>query len=245
MAENATDITHNTHNTELLVGNKKMTKQDLEELKVILKIYIRIILYVDNLLIIKSRNLESSEEENIKDALKQYGMFRRASDQVNSHSFAQFMLEQWFKNLCSDTNPSKCGEYDEFSKLFRQIELSNLDIEEFQTKLFGILNAINSKITQTTKVKAMKEALKKLISDLNNVNKEETITKIIDDIKNLITILMKQKKDDKSDPFTNIQDELEELLNQILNDLLMTDTKETQITEIQSKETQIGKTVSP
>ena len=89
------------------------------------------------------------------------------------------------------------------------------------------------------------KALKKLIIDLNNVNKEETITKIIDDIKNLITILMKQKKDDKSDPFTNIQDELEELLNQILNDLLMTDTKETQITEIQSKETQIGKTVSP
>lgn len=207
-----------TNKRELSVENKKMTKQDLEELKVILKIYIRIILYVDNLLIIKSRNLESSEEENIKDALKQYGMFRRASDQVNSHSFAQFMLEQWFKNLCSDTNPSNCGEYDAFSKLFRQIKLSDLDIKEFQTKLFEILNAINSRITQTTKVKAMKEKLKKLINGLNSVNADEGIKIIIDDIKEL---MKQEKKEDGSDSLMSEQE-----LNNLLKDIFVTEVQQ-------------------
>jgi hypothetical protein len=164
----------------------KITKQDLEGLKVTLKIYIRMILYIDNLFNIKSRNLESSEEENIGDALKQHGMFRRLSDQINSYSFTEFMLNQLFHEACRDTNPSKCGEYDEFSKLFREMNLTNIDIEAFQKNLFYILDTINAKITQTIKVKAMKSEIVKLINNLNNASKKDDIDEIIEKIKKLL-----------------------------------------------------------
>ena len=70
-----------------------MNKSDLLEIKYTLKIYIRIILYINSLFIIKNRTLTLSEEANIGDALIQHGMFRRSYDQVNSYSFTQFMLQ--------------------------------------------------------------------------------------------------------------------------------------------------------
>ena len=197
----------------------KITKQDLEGLKVTLKIYIRMILYIDNLFNIKSRNLESSEEENIGDALKQHGMFRRLSDQINSYSFTEFMLNQLFHEACRDTNPSKCAEYDEFSKLFREIKFTKLDIEEFQRKLFNILDRINAKITQTRKVKAMKSEITKLINNLNNASKKQDIDKIIKDI----TDLLKQEKidsEESSDDAPFMAD-----ITNLINDLFYNDNE--------------------
>ena len=141
----------------------KITKQDLAGLKVTLKIYIRMILYIDNLFNIKSRNLESSEEENIGDALKQHGMFRRLSDQINSYSFTEFMLNQLFHEACPDTNPSKCGEYDEFSKLFREMNFTNIDIEEFQRKLFMNKQANDGKSVQSLQVICMVKVFQKIV----------------------------------------------------------------------------------
>ena len=212
-----------------------MTKQDLAELKVTLKIYIRMILYIDNLFNIKSRNLESSEEENIGDALKQHGMFRRLSDQINSYSFTEFMLNQLFREACRDTNPSKCGEYDEFSKLFREMNFTNIDIEEFQRKLFNILDRINAKITQTKKVKAMKSKITKLINNLNNASIKQDIDNIIKDI----TDLLKQEKidsEESSDDAPFMAD-----ITNLINDLFYNDnegqqqnTTETQTDSIES-----------
>jgi hypothetical protein len=190
----------------------KITKQDLAGLKVTLKIYIRMILYIDNLFNIKSRNLESSEEENIGDALKQHGMFRRLSDQINSYSFTEFMLNQLFHEACRDTNPSKCGEYDEFSKLFREMNLTNIDIEAFQKKLFNILDTINAKITQTIKVKAMKSKIVKLINNLNNVSTKEDINKIIEEIKKLL----ETEKDEEGKPLMK-KGELDTLLKDLFS----------------------------
>jgi hypothetical protein len=193
-------------------GTIKITKQDLAGLKVTLKIYIRMILYIDNLFNIKSRNLESSEEENIGDALKQHGMFRRLSDQINSYSFTEFMLNQLFHEACRDTNPSKCGEYDEFSKLFREMNLTNVDIEAFQKKLFNILDTINAKITQTKKVKAMKSEIVKLINNLNNASIKQDIDKIIEEIKKLL----ETEKDEEGKPLME-KGELDSLLRDLFS----------------------------
>jgi hypothetical protein len=190
----------------------KITKQDLAGLKVTLKIYIRMILYIDNLFNIKSRNLESSEEENIGDALKQHGMFRRLSDQINSYSFTEFMLNQLFHEACRDTNPSKCGEYDEFSKLFREMNFTNIDIEEFQRKLFNILDRINAKITQTKKVKAMKSEIVKLINNLNNASKKDDIDEIIEEIK----MLLETGTDEEDKPLMD-KEELDSLLKDLFS----------------------------
>jgi hypothetical protein len=96
------------------------------------------------------------------------------------------MLNQLFHEECRDTNPSKCAEYDEFSKLFREIKFTKFDIEEFQRKLFDILDKINAKITQTKKVKAMKSEIIKLINKLNNASIKQDIDKIIEEIKKLL-----------------------------------------------------------
>jgi hypothetical protein len=213
----------------------KITKQDLAGLKVTLKIYIRMILYIDNLFNIKSRNLESSEEENIGDALKQHGMFRRLSDQINSYSFTEFMLNQLFHEACPDTNPSKCGEYDEFSKLFREIKFTKFDIEEFQRKLFNILDIINAKITQTKKVKAMKSKITKLINNLNNASTKDNIDNIIKDITNLL----KQEKIDSGESSDDAPFMVD--ITNLINDLFYNDnegqqqnTTETQTDSIES-----------
>jgi hypothetical protein len=198
-----------------------MTKQDLAGLKVTLKIYIRMILYIDNLFNIKSRNLESSEEENIGDALKQHGMFRRLSDQINSYSFTEFMLNQLFHEACRDTNPSKCGEYDEFSKLFREMNFTNVDIETFQRKLFDILDKINAKITQTIKVKAMKSEIVKLINNLNNASEKEDIDKIIQKIKKLL----ETGTDEEGEPLME-KGELNTLLRDLFSKIKIDDEAE-------------------
>ena len=153
----------------------KINKQDLLEIKYTLKIYIRIIFYIDNLFLIKNRSLTSSEGENVSDALIQHGLFRRAYDQINSYSFTQFMLQNMFTKICSESHTGKCDEYDELSKLFKNIGLNTNDIKTIKTKLFKVLDEINARITQSERVKAMKAKIKKLIEDLNEQKNVETI----------------------------------------------------------------------
>ena len=163
-----------------------MNKQDLLEIKYTLKIYIRIIFYIDNLFLIKNRSLTSSEGENISDALIQHGLFRRGYDEVNSYSFTQFMLQNMFTKICSESHTGNCDEYDELSKLFKNIGLNNSDIKNIKKKLFELLDKINAKITQTEKVKAMKAKIKKLIMNLNIHVEQQDIEAILNEIKNLL-----------------------------------------------------------
>jgi hypothetical protein len=122
------------------------------------------------------------------------------------------MLNQLFHEACRDTNPSKCGEYDEFSKLFREMNLTNIDIEAFQKNLFYILDTINAKITQTIKVKAMKSKIVKLINNLNNVSTKEDINKIIEEIKKLL----ETEKDEEGKPLMK-KGELDTLLKDLFS----------------------------
>ena len=161
----------------------KINKQDLLEIKYTLKIYIRIIFYIDNLFLIKNRSLTSSEGENVSDALIQHGLFRRAYDQINSYSFTQFMLQNMFTKICSESHTGKCDEYDELSKLFKNIGLNTNDIKTIKTKLFKVLDEINARITQSERVKAMKAKIKKLIEELN---KQQDVETILNKIKELL-----------------------------------------------------------
>ena len=189
----------------------KINKQDLLEIKYTLKIYIRIIFYIDNLFLIKNRSLTSSEGENVSDALIQHGLFRRAYDQINSYSFTQFMLQNMFTKICSESHTGKCDEYDELSKLFKNIGLNTNDIKTIKTKLFKVLDKINARITQSERVKAMKAKIKKLIEELN---KQQDVEAILNKIKELLgekgtdgQPLMKDKELQEliNDIFTNIE----------------------------------------
>ena len=113
----------------LTTEDKKINKSDLLEMKYILKIYVRLIFYIDRLLTNKNRTLTVSENENIRDALMQHGMFRRSYDQINSYSFSQFMLQTMFSKICGQSHTGKCDEYDEISKLFGSIGLNTIDIK--------------------------------------------------------------------------------------------------------------------
>ena len=160
---------------EVTTEDKKINKSDLLEMKYILKIYIRLIFYIDRLLTNKNRTLTVSENENIRDALMQHGMFRRSYDQINSYSFSQFMLQTMFSKICGQSHTGKCDEYDEISKLFGSIGLNTIDIKIIKIRLFEVIDLINSKITQTEKVIQMRTAIKKLIMDLSSKKDLETI----------------------------------------------------------------------
>ena len=190
-----------------------MNKQDLLEIKYTLKIYIRIIFYIDNLFLIKNRSLTSSEGENISDALIQHGLFRRGYDEVNSYSFTQFMLQNMFTKICSESHTGNCDEYDELSKLFKNIGLNNSDIKNIKKKLFELLDKINAKITQTEKVKAMKAKIKKLIMNLNIHVEQQDIEAILNEIKNLLG-----EKGPDGQPLMDIK-ELQALINAIFTGL--------------------------
>jgi hypothetical protein len=154
-----------------------------EDIKYTLKIYIRLIFYIDRLLTNKNRTLTVSENENIRDALMQHGMFRRSYDQINSYSFSQFMLQTMFSKICGQSHTGKCDEYDEISKLFGSIGLNTIDIKIIKIRLFEVIDLINSKITQTEKVIQMRTAIKKLIMDLSS---RPDLDKIIEEFKELL-----------------------------------------------------------
>jgi hypothetical protein len=196
----------------------KINKSELLEIKYTLKVYIRFVLYIDSLFLIKNKSLTNSEKENTKDALIQHGMFMRAYDQINSYSFTQFMLQTMFAKICSQTHPGKCDEYDEISKLFKSIELNSIDIKDIKIRLFKILDAINYKITQSIKVRKMKVIIKNLIMDLNHLKAKENIEIILDKIKEL---LKEQGRD--GSPLMD-DEELRVLINDILNAIDRNDT---------------------
>jgi hypothetical protein len=160
-----------------------MNKSELLHMQYTLKIYVRLIFYIDRLFANKNRTLTVSEKENIKDALMQHGMFRRSYAQVNSYSFSQFMLQTMFAKICSQSQSNKCDEYDEIIKLFESIGLNNNDIKDIKIRLFRVTDSINAKIRQTEKVIKMKTAIKELIMNLAN---ESDLTQIIEKIKKLM-----------------------------------------------------------
>jgi len=162
-----------------------MNQSELLELKYTLKIYIRIILYIHNLLLIKNKSLSSSEEENITDALKQYGEHMLSDNERFSVPFTQFMLKNLFTKICSDSHYGNCDQYDELTDLFKKIRYSKSDIINFQTNLFNVLDKITATITQSDRVKEMKIKIEKLIRDLNT-NPEASIEEIINEIKKLL-----------------------------------------------------------
>jgi hypothetical protein len=190
-----------------------MNKNELLEIKYTLKIYIRIVLYIANLFLIKNRTLTISEEENNNDALIQHSIFRRGYDEINSYSFTQFMLQTMFAKICSQSHPSNCDKYDEISKLFKNIGFNNIDIKNFKIRLFNILDAINSKITQTDKVVKMKVIIRNLIMDLNTLKEDKDILEIISKIKDLLKEGREEGKSLMND------NELQVLINDILNNI--------------------------
>jgi len=160
-----------------------INKSELLHMQYTLKIYVRLIFYIDRLFANKNRTLTVSEKENIKDALMQHGMFRRSYAQVNSYSFSQFMLQTMFAKICDQSQSDKCDEYDEIIKLFESIGLNNNDIKDIKIRLFRVTDSINAKIRQTEKVIKMKNAIKELIMNLAN---ESELAKIIEKIKFLM-----------------------------------------------------------
>jgi len=185
-----------------------INKSDLLHMQYTLKIYVRLIFYIDRLFANKNRTLTVSEKENIKDALMQHGMFRRSYAQINSYSFSQFMLQTMFAKICDQSQSDKCDEYDEIIKLFESIGLNNNDIKDIKIRLFRVTDSINAKIRQTEKVIKMKTAIKELIMNLAN---EIELAKIIEKIK----ILM-QEPDLDGNPLikdSNLQGFINDLLN--------------------------------
>ena len=136
-----------------------INKSELLHMQYTLKIYVRLIFYIDRLFANKNRTLTVSEKENIRDALMQHGMFRRSYAQVNSYSFSQFMLQTMFAKICGQSQSNKCDEYDEIIKLFESIGLNNNDIKDIKIRLFRVTDSINAKIRQTEKVIKMKKLL--------------------------------------------------------------------------------------
>jgi hypothetical protein len=121
------------------------------------------------------------------------------------------MLQNMFTKICSESHTGKCDEYDELSKLFKNIGLNTNDIKTIKTKLFKVLDKINARITQSERVKAMKAKIKKLIEELN---KQQDVEAILNKIKELLgekgtdgQPLMKDKELQEliNDIFTNIE----------------------------------------
>ena len=166
MEESSNEESSNEESTKGEPTKEKINKNELLQLKYSLKLYVRIIFYIDRLFAIKNRTLTVSEKENTKDALMHHGVFRRSYDQINSYSFSQFMLQTMFAKICGQSQSDKCDEYDDISKLFESIGLNNIDIKNIKERLFQVTDLINSKIRQTEKVIRMKANIKKLIMDL-------------------------------------------------------------------------------
>ena len=205
---------------------KIINKSELLHMQYTLKIYVRLIFYIDRLFANKNRTLTVSEKENIKDALMQHGMFRRSYAQINSYSFSQFMLQTMFAKICGQSQSDKCDEYDEIIKLFESIGLNNSDIKDIKIRLFRVTDSINAKIRQTEKVIKMKTAIKELIMNLAD---ESELAKIIEKIKFLM-----QEPDLDGNPLIKDSN-----LQGFINDLLTNSSAQPETGEGASEESKV------